>query len=466
MKDKVWETITQYDMLQQGDRVVAALSGGADSMALLAFLLELKEPLGIGVSACHVNHGLRGEESDRDEAFVRDWCRRLEVPLQVVRLEGEALRREKGGSLEEAARRARYQALEKAAAGGKIATGHTASDNLETILLNLARGTGLRGLCGIPPVRGRIIRPLIALTRREVEQYCAARAIPYCTDSTNHSREYSRNRLRQQAVPALLSVNPAAERLAGEMSVRLRREDAFLDRLAREALARLEVREDTLDRPGLLREDPVLQARVLGLLLDRAGAAWSSRRLELAMEAARQGAGGVELAPGRTLLATPRWVTLRREEEPVPCFSLPLPPLQAGERVEIATPVGMVVLELSTNPGQNSEKINNCPLKNELDYDRIGCESAVRTRLPGDAFRPAGRGMTKTLKKLYQEEGVPSARRQRNLILCDRQGILWVEGIGPDQRAAPTSRTRRWLMIAVRPWEGGRRGVEDSSWKT
>ena len=220
MKDKVWETITQYDMLQQGDRVVAALSGGADSMALLAFLLELKEPLGIGVSACHVNHGLRGEESDRDEAFVRDWCRRLEVPLQVVRLEGEALRREKGGSLEEAARRARYQALEKAAAGGKIATGHTASDNLETILLNLARGTGLRGLCGIPPVRGRIIRPLIALTRREVEQYCAARAIPYCTDSTNHSREYSRNRLRQQAVPALLSVNPAAERLAGEMSGR------------------------------------------------------------------------------------------------------------------------------------------------------------------------------------------------------------------------------------------------------
>lgn len=448
MKDKVQEEILRYQMIRQGDRVVAALSGGADSMALLAFLRELAGSMGFGLEACHVNHGLRGEESDRDEAFVRDWCAREGIPCRVIRLDGEALRREKGGSLEEAARAARYRALEEAAGPeGKIATGHTASDNLETVLLNLARGTGLRGLCGIPPVRGRIIRPLLSLTREQVEAYCAQKGIPYVTDSTNLEDNYSRNRLRHQAVPALLSINPAAREGVAAMCRRLRGEEELLERLARETFGRLEGEQNRLNREELLRVDPGLRPRVLGILFDRAGVKRSSRLLEL-LEEKLEGGGGVQIGPGCRIQAAGRWVELLTDEEP-PVFQIPAELPAPGQKKEIFTPLGTVILENSTNPVQNSEKINNCPLKNVLDYDRIEAEFAVRSRLPGDSLRLPGRGITKSLKKLSQEAGISPRRRDRLVVLCDREGVLWLEGFGVHERVAVSRESRRFLTVRI-----------------
>ena len=211
MRDKVLDTIEKYEMIGQGDHVCAAVSGGADSAALLAFLLSLREPMGLTVTACHLNHCLRGAEADRDEAFVRELCQRWQVPLTVERVEVAELARQEHLSEETAGRKARYALFERLhrETGCKVATAHTLSDNMETVLFSMARGTGLRGMCGIQPVRDYLIRPLIAVTRQEVEAYCAENGIGFVTDSTNFSEEYTRNRIRLRLIPELYALNPA-----------------------------------------------------------------------------------------------------------------------------------------------------------------------------------------------------------------------------------------------------------------
>ena len=197
MKDKAAATLAHYAMLAPGDLVVAGVSGGADSMALLAFLLSLSARYPLRVAVCHLNHRLRGAEADRDARLVEDFCRMAGVPfhLAAVDVAGEA--RRQGLSFEEMGRRMRYDFFDRvadgyAAQGGRvrIATAHTRSDAVETMLLALLRGSSIDGLCGIPPVRGRIIRPLIEVTRTEVEDYCRTEGIPFCEDSTNRQDDY------------------------------------------------------------------------------------------------------------------------------------------------------------------------------------------------------------------------------------------------------------------------------------
>ena len=213
MLETVKQTIEDYHMLSPGEPVLAALSGGADSVALLRALLAL----GYSVRAFHLNHCLRGAESDRDETFCRALCERLGVPLTVERIDVRA--QTAGEGIEAAARRIRYERLVAAAQGAKIATAHTADDNLETMLFHLARGTGPKGLAGIPPVRGDIIRPLIGAERAQVEAYLAELGQDFVTDSTNLSGDYTRNRIRHEVVPVLRQLNPsvcgAAARLGG-----------------------------------------------------------------------------------------------------------------------------------------------------------------------------------------------------------------------------------------------------------
>ena len=194
-------------------RLAAAVSGGADSMALLLILRQLQPEFGYELSACHVNHGLRGETADRDEAFVRDACARLGVPLRVfhaAELADEVgLPPEHAG--EDWARRLRYACFARLCKEGidAVATAHTANDQAETLLLRLARGTGLHGAAGIRPKRGCYLRPLLELTRADTEAFCRAAGQPWVTDETNATDAYARNRLRHAALPDLQSTNTA-----------------------------------------------------------------------------------------------------------------------------------------------------------------------------------------------------------------------------------------------------------------
>lgn len=229
MKNPVTEAIKKYDMLKAGDAVTVGLSGGADSCALVHVLFTLREELGISVSTCHINHNLRGAESDGDEAFVRKLCEELGIPLEVYNIDvkGSLGKHE---SVEEAARRLRYECFDKAREkySSKLATAHTANDNAETVLMNLIRGTGTKGLAGIPPVRGYFIRPLIFCSREQTEEYCRQNGIDYVTDSTNLIDDCTRNRIRHKVLPMLKKFNPSVIEAITRMTAAVADDEAFI----------------------------------------------------------------------------------------------------------------------------------------------------------------------------------------------------------------------------------------------
>ena len=200
--------------MEPGYTVICALSGGADSVALLYGLYLLRDRLGIRLEAAHFNHCLRGEESQRDEAFARQLCEKLEIPLAVSR--AQIVPGEKG--LENAAREARYAFLRSLP--GKIATAHTADDNAETVLMRMVRGTGLKGLGGIPPVNGSVIRPMLTVTRLDVEDFLKEHGLPHVEDSSNAGDDFLRNRLRHHVLPLLHQENPKISENLSAMALR------------------------------------------------------------------------------------------------------------------------------------------------------------------------------------------------------------------------------------------------------
>ncbi len=239
IEQKIKGVIARYSMLPPGCAVVAGFSGGADSAALTHFLFTHREEYGIRVAAAHVNHCLR-ETADRDEEAARRFCAERGIPFFVRRADVAALARREGLCAEDCGRRVRYAFFRELAGDGnaRIATAHTASDNAETMLMNLVRGAGTHGLSGIPPVRGSIIRPLLGLTRAETEAYCAHYRLPFVQDETNFEEDYARNRVRLGAVPVLRTLNPALENAMLRAADLLREDDALLTAQAAEALAR------------------------------------------------------------------------------------------------------------------------------------------------------------------------------------------------------------------------------------
>ena len=290
--EKVLSALADYGMLDGEKRVCTALSGGADSVSLLTALCSVKEELGIEeVCACHLNHGLRGEDSDSDERFCRELCGRLGVPLYAGKIDVSALV-QKHESVEEAARKARYVFFEEALehfGGGVLATAHNANDNAETVLLNLARGTGLKGLCGIPPVRRfgkngerRVIRPLIYCTRGEIEDWLRSIGQDYVTDKTNLSEDYTRNKIRRRVLPELAEINPSIVGVIGRMTRNLRTDSEFLEGLARKAL------EETREGRGwnamsLSKLPEPIKARAVRRILIQGGIEPSALRIDTAI---------------------------------------------------------------------------------------------------------------------------------------------------------------------------------------
>jgi tRNA(Ile)-lysidine synthase len=234
----VVKTIERYQMFSRNDSVVVGLSGGADSVALLMVLLELQKKYALKLYAVHINHNLR-DNADADESFVRELCKTLNIPLRVYTTDVRKKARKEKTGIEEAGRRVRYDyfhtALEEMIAQ-KIAVGHNANDNAETVLLNLCRGAGLRGLCGIPPVNKNIVRPLIETPRKQIEEYLTEKNIRYITDDTNNGFDYTRNRIRNIILPTINEhINPnAAENIIRNISL-LRLDSDYLETTAKEA---------------------------------------------------------------------------------------------------------------------------------------------------------------------------------------------------------------------------------------
>ena len=249
-----------------GGTMLVAVSGGRDSVCLLHYLATM--PRDFSVAAAHLDHGQR-PTAGRDVAFVRQLCRELDVPLTVERADVPALARQRGVGLEEAGRMARYDFFRRTAdslGAQRIATAHHAADQAETVLLNLVRGTGMQGLAGIPPVRGRIVRPLLETSRDDIETYLKTHGLSHVEDETNRDTSLGRNRLRREVMPGLLSLHPGAAASICRTAELLRREDAFLDSLAAAYLPREGL---SASRERLLSAPEVLRLRALRLLAGR-----------------------------------------------------------------------------------------------------------------------------------------------------------------------------------------------------
>lgn len=295
--DKVKKAICDYSMLSAGEEAVIALSGGADSVSLLFALRELSQELHITLSACHVNHGLRGEDSDRDMRFCEALCERLGIGLSVLNTDIRAVR-VKHESTEEAARRVRYDFFAEASRGKKLATAHNSNDSAETVLLNMMRGTGLKGLCGIPPVRGNIIRPLIYCTRAEVEDFCRENSLDYVTDKTNLSTDYTRNKVRHIILPEILKINGSFYETVSRMERSLRADSDFLERLALEALEAARV-EGGYSAGAIGSLEGPLRSRAIRRILTDGKIEPSALRISMTEEIIAAGGGKINPCRGK-----------------------------------------------------------------------------------------------------------------------------------------------------------------------
>lgn len=426
--------------------MLCAVSGGADSMYLLCRLGEM----GYSVAVAHYNHGLRGAESDRDEEFVRAFCRERGIPFISGRGDVNAFSREHGLSGEEGARELRYAFLERARASvnaAVIATAHNAEDNAETLLLNLLRGTGLRGLGGIPPVRGNIVRPMLAVTREEVETYLAERGIPHVEDSTNGQDIYTRNRIRHEVMPVLKRLNPAFVQTAGRTAELLRRDGGYLDHLA-EQFVREHSRGNALPAKELAALPEAVRSRAV-------------RQMGRKEFSAVQTDAILALQPGN--MADVAGMRVGRTRE-LFVFGItekgPLPERELRAGVWLNVPEAGISLRFShgTPDGDIHSPFTTFSFSCEKIYGKI----TVGPRREGDRFRPAGRGCTKTLKQLFMELDIPVWERDAVPVLRDEQGILFVWGVGPDERIQRISDGENAVTIEIVRQEPDRGGCSNA----
>lgn len=451
--EKARDTIARHNMLQYSDRVVVGISGGADSVVLLHFLTGLREELGFDIAAAHLNHRLRGEESDRDERFVRDLCGALRVGLHVESADVAGLAASRGLTLEEAGREARYAFFRELARGqdAKIATAHTLSDSVETALLNLTRGTALRGLCGIPPVRGNIIRPLISCERREIEEYCRDNGLHFVTDSSNLSDDFARNRLRNHVLPVFASINPGFLGTAAAALESLKADADYLDDAAARFLTSMDFGNGTYRREGYLGQGRPIRFRVLLRLLLQNGVYADHRRLARLDAIIAAGSGAEQLADGLYLKACGKVFCIGgiREAQEHFCVRADIPCPSGTQVTDVFPDKNLRLMNTDYEYYEESIKYDKKLLKNALDCDRIDGIINCRQKIPGDAIRLNGRGCTKTLKKLFQEAGISPGERSKIFVLADPDGPVWVEGFGAAERAAVTDNTRRVLILDV-----------------
>ena len=399
MLNKLRKLLRQYDMVAPGDHVICAVSGGADSVALLFGMYLLREKLGITLSAAHFNHHLRGEESNRDENFVRTFCDRYDIPLAVG--SAQVVPGKKG--LEAAAREARYAFF--ATLEGKIATAHTADDNAETVLMHLVRGTGLRGLGGISPINGNIIRPMLTVTRREVftflEEYC----LTYVEDSSNAGDDFLRNRLRHRVMPLLKEENPRLAENVSQMAMGLRQDADVLESA------------DTLPTVTQLQAMPsALRSRAVSRFLKENGVSEPERSHICAVEALifSEKPSAMTNLPGGVTIAREydRLVVLERKTAPKDVM------LQPGDVVDLPQ-WGVTVSYASAKQIINTKEI--------FTVNATGAIT-LRTRQAGDSMRlNVG---TCTLKKLFIDRKIPAHQRSYIPVLADEQGVLGVWNVG------------------------------------
>ena len=424
MINKVYDTILRYKLVESGDTVGVALSGGADSIALLHILLQLRDQFNFRLTALHLNHGIRGDEAERDQAFVEEVCQKWNVPLVLKRVDVPQYAKDHKMSPELAARELRYAFFDEF--NGKIATAHHADDHLETVLFRLTRGTGLRGLCGIPPKRERIIRPLIECSRAEIEAYCAAEEISFVTDSTNLSNEYTRNRIRNLVIPELKQLNSALCDSVLRFSESARLDCDYLESVSQQEYQKRLLSDGNLSLQGFGDLHEAVARRVLMLHFDHFPDAQHVKDLYR-----------ICLSEGRTSL--PKFGNAIAKNG-----------ILSLEKPFITYDFSVSWTERTVKEVSETAKIHNLFQNNRLDCDKIIGKLVLRTRESGDSICLYEKQGCKSLKKLFCEIKVKSELRNQLPVLVDEQGVVWIYGVGVADRCRINKNTTRFFEIETK----------------
>ena len=428
MKDELLRFVREHRLITPGATVTCAVSGGADSMAMLWALHTLREELNIQIHCAHFNHGMR-ENAALDEEFVREFCLRNDIPFHRGRghVAEEAL---PGESPELTARRLRYDYLKEAAQGSLLATAHTADDHLETLLIRLVRGTSLRGLGGIPVRQDSVIRPILFATRAQVLSFLKTEGIDFREDESNLTDFCPRNRIRHHVTPHLREENPHIAEAVLSLSSILREEDAFLSGLAEDALVKASDGEGYSCK-ALGELPPVLQRRALFSILQHSGVAQPTKRH---ME---QLCALLHSASPSAQAHYPEGVMLQRNYDRL-CIKnnspVSIPPTTL--KIPGTTPIPGTGFQIVCTGPKKFDKTENSPTNFLLRCDMIGTGGlTVRSRQTGDRIHlPAG---SRSLKRLMIDRKIPASQRDLMPVLADDNGIAAVGGIGADVRWLP-----------------------------
>ncbi len=431
MIKKVTAAINRFNMLENAKHITVALSGGADSMALLHVLLALKTELNINkISAAHFNHQIRGNEAVRDQKFVENYCKSKGVECFTASADVPAFAKQNGLSTELAARKLRYEFFDSLDTD-YIATAHTASDNIETVLFNLTRGTALSGLCGIPPVRDKYIRPLILCARDDIENYCKQEDIKFVTDSTNLCDDYTRNKIRHNIVPVLKEINESAENAVGRMAASLREDEDFMAGIARKMYSQL-LCEGGLRVGDFCNIHPAIAKRIIARFCSDLEIDVDNYHINAIYDICK--------CDGKT--------SLPQNKSAIVCNSV----LNVCDNTVVVQNVefSVDITQTTNDLFKENKKVHNLLLKNILDCDKIVGKLTLRTRQSGDSVRLKNKNCTKTLKKLFCEYKIPLEERENLPVLCDDQGIVWVHKIGVAERSAADVNSTNIYKIDVK----------------
>ncbi len=438
------ESLDAAFLLKPTSVITAALSGGADSLALFLALHDLADKHGFKLRAAHINHGLRLAESDADAEFVAGICAQLGVPLALDKVDVAGMRARRRLSWEQAARIARYDFLTRVAmetGSSALALGHTSDDQAETVLLHLLRGTGIRGLKGMLPLSNwrtahgsaTLVRPLLNVSRQETEAYCLEHGLIPRLDSSNLEERFTRNRIRRKLIPHLEEFNPSVKKSLLRLARTVAQDVAYLEQQAASAWSSLAVVEPDgirLDRHAFKALHPSLQAHVLHrAYAQTAGEAsdLSMAQIEAMKELAGKGAGRSLSLHGGVRFGT-SYEEILLTEKPASLSSRPLD--ETTLRVHGETRAGdwRVAVRLLEGRNRPPDMKHDNPYCAYLSLNALGEELKVRSRLPGDRFQPLGLPYEKSLKEFMIDAHIPKSHRKGTPLLMANNRVAWVVG--------------------------------------
>lgn len=421
MNNKVLKTVEKYNMLSKGDRVLIGVSGGADSIALLEFFVSVKEKYDLDICVAHIEHGIRGEDSVSDAEFVENYCKKLGVKFYLKTIDAPNLAKKAKMGVEEYSRMARYDFFNTIECD-KIATAHNLTDNIETLLFRLARGTGLKGACSIPAVRGKIIRPFIEVSSSEIRKWCNDNNIPYRVDCTNSDSAYSRNLIRLEILPLFEKLNANYQDNIDDFISDVNEDYSFIDNYVKSIYPKI-VKDNEIDLLKLNELDLPIKKRILIMFFNENG--YSLNRIHL------QSVIDITLKSGKSQI-----------KENVFAIS-------AKGKIRLAKFNDLNKKDKFVTKILNIDEFKDKNIDFYCDCDKIVGNITIRARQAGDKIKPAGRNVSKTLKKLFNESAYPIEKRDKKIVVCDDFGIVGVIGLCADERVKVDCNTAKILTIKL-----------------